>query len=262
MEKAIYNGKFILNDKGEIFSNKKKLKTYIRKDYTGQEYEYIQVAVDGKQIKKRMDELVYETFNRKIKKFEILLKKDKNNNVENIYVENIYNYLIKTTSMKWKCILNNKYFISEYGDIYSLKNKILMKNFVDKNGYKYISIRQNGKEKKYKIHRLVALAYIPNPENKPTVNHITGDKIKNHYSLLEWATISENTKHAFVNKLAIPNKKAVLQFDINDNFIKEFDSITEASTITNTNINRIILCCNNKAKTTNGFIWKYKKCND
>src|SRR5574343_106210 len=259
MEKTIYNGKFILNDKGEIFSKNKKLKTYIRKDYTGQEYEYIQININGKQIKKRMDKLVYETFKKPIKKFEILLKKDKKNNIENLYVEKIYNYLIKTTDIKLKYMLHNEYFVSEYGDIYSLRNKILMKNFIDKNGYKYISIKQNGKEKKYKIHRLVALAYIPNTENKPTVNHITGDKIKNHYSLLEWATISENTKHAFENKLAIPNKKPVLQFDIYGNFLRTFDSVTEASKVTKTNINRIILCCKNKAKTTNGFIWKYEK---
>lgn len=259
MEKTIYNGKFILNDKGEIFSKNKKLKTYIRKDYTGQEYEYIQININKKQTKIRMDKLVYETFKTKIKNFEILLKKDKENNIENLYVEKIYKHLIKTTGIKWKCILNNEYFISEYGDIYSLRNKILMKNFIDRNGYKYISIRQKGKEKKYKIHRLVALAYIPNPENKPTVNHITGDKTKNHYSVLEWATVSENTKHAFDNKLAIPNKKTVLQFDINGNFIQTFDSVTKAAKITKTNINRIILCCKNKAKTTNGFIWKYEQ---
>lgn len=90
-----------------------------------------------------------------------------------------------------------EYLITTCGKVWSLKSKRFLKNQTDRYGYYYVHLQTKGKEKKYKIHRLVALAYIPNPENKPQVNHIDGNKLNNSVSNLEWVTAKENTEHAW-----------------------------------------------------------------
>lgn len=67
----------------------------------------------------------------------------------------------------------------------------------DNNGYKQIQKFIDGKRRTLMVHRLVAMAFIPNPENKPEVNHIDGNKANNHYVNLEWTTKSENIKHGY-----------------------------------------------------------------
>jgi len=88
------------------------------------------------------------------------------------------------------------YSITRDGKVYSLYKKEY-KNLVTRRGYLSTTLWKNGKGSSSSIHRLVALAYIPNPENKPQVNHIDGDKSNNIVSNLEWATRSENVKHAY-----------------------------------------------------------------
>lgn len=90
------------------------------------------------------------------------------------------------------------YQISNYSRIKSFKNdKItILKPLIDKNGYLQIVFSKNGQHKWFKLHRLVAQAFIPNPENKPQVNHIDGNKMNNHVSNLEWVSQSENNNHA------------------------------------------------------------------
>lgn len=73
--------------------------------------------------------------------------------------------------------------------------------WIGANGYLHVDIQEFGLPKKVALHRLLAIAFIPNPENKRTVNHIDGDKLNNSISNLEWATDSENIKHAYDNDL-------------------------------------------------------------
>jgi len=96
------------------------------------------------------------------------------------------------------------YFISNYGNLYSIKGKnksIRSKSSRILNGYKSTSLFLNGKGFAKRINRLVAIAFIPNPENKPEVNHIDCNKINNYYKNLEWCTHIEHELHSVLNKL-------------------------------------------------------------
>lgn len=91
------------------------------------------------------------------------------------------------------------------GRSYIQKEKLLKQTFTS-TGYKKVELYKDGKRKGFKVHRLVAIAFIPNPDNKPEVNHIDGNKINNNIDNLEWVTSSENSIHAYETGLS-PNKK-------------------------------------------------------
>lgn len=91
------------------------------------------------------------------------------------------------------------------GRSYIQKEKLLKQSFTT-TGYKKVELYKDGKRKSFKVHRLVAIAFIPNPDNKPEVNHIDGNKINNNIDNLEWVTSSENSIHAYETGLS-PNKK-------------------------------------------------------
>ena len=106
---------------------------------------------------------------------------------------------------------NNKYYITKEGKVYisNYRNTGVDKEMKPRiiSGYYALGLEipksnnKNRLQKIYKIHRLLAEYFIPNPDNKPCVNHKDGNKLNNSLSNLEWATISENTKHAYANKL-------------------------------------------------------------
>lgn len=140
---------------------------------------------------------------------------------------------------------------------------------LDKNGYYSVSLWLNNKEKRFSIHRLVALAFIPNPENKSTVNHKNGIKTDNHVDNLEWCTQSENSIHLHeVLGYVVPWKgrtgalskasKKVNQLSLTGDFLSTFDSCTLAAQ--HLGIKRcswISACCLGKAKTAYGYKWEY-----
>lgn len=108
----------------------------------------------------------------------------------------------------WKDIkgFEGRYRISNTGKVYSMPRSgsgghkgMYLKPKPHSAGYRYVSLKCNGREKGKSIHRLVAEHFIPNPASKPQVNHKDGDKTNNHVSNLEWCTMSENIKHSFDN---------------------------------------------------------------
>ena len=116
-------------------------------------------------------------------------------------------------SLEYKYIkgYNNKYYITKEGKVYisNYRNTGVAKEMKPRiiAGYYALGLEDpkstpnNRIQKIHKIHRLLAEHFIPNPENKPCINHKDGNKLNNDLNNLEWATISENTKHAYANKL-------------------------------------------------------------
>lgn len=82
--------------------------------------------------------------------------------------------------------------------LYTVKGRILTQRINNKrNGYCELSLHKDGKEKRYKVHRLVAEAFLPNPDNLPEVNHIDGNKENNNVKNLEWCTSKQNKEHGW-----------------------------------------------------------------
>lgn len=104
------------------------------------------------------------------------------------------------------------YTIDRKGNVYSFYKNRVLKPAPTNWGYLTVQLFKNKKGKTFKIHRLVAEAFIPNPENKKCVNHIDGNKLNNAVENLEWATYSENLKHAWVHGLNHGNVKGINQW--------------------------------------------------
>lgn len=164
------------------------------------------------------------------------------------------------------------YMVSDNGIIKSIDRKIMTKSgirffkgtklkpYIDKDGYLRVGLHKNNTSKTIPIHRLVAETFIPNSENKPTVNHIDGNKQNNCVENLEWATYQENNVHAIRTGLNIKKnqRKKVKQFDLEGKLIRIWDSMSEASRITEINCSKICLCCQNKRNKAGGYIWQYE----
>lgn len=101
----------------------------------------------------------------------------------------------------WKWIegYEGKYKISDRGEVFSMAINSIMKQ-QENYGYKLVNLAKNGKYKNCRVHRLVAIAFVENIDNKPQVNHIDEDKTNNHVDNLEWVTPLENANYGNRNK--------------------------------------------------------------
>jgi hypothetical protein len=102
------------------------------------------------------------------------------------------------SSKSWKQFQDyTDYYISSCGDVYSCNIKTCLKQFIaDDKSYPIVRISKNGEQKTFAVHRLVAVAHIPNPNNFRDVNHKDGNKLHNHVDNLEWTPHSENMLHS------------------------------------------------------------------
>lgn len=150
------------------------------------------------------------------------------------------------------------YQVSSYGRVLR-KNGIEMKGF-ETGGYRVVDLHGNGRtgyKKRMRVHRLVAILFVPNPNNKPYVNHKDGDKGNNRADNLEWVTHQENMKHAFDNGL-YGGKKAVQMLDkVTKEVIETFESTNEAQRQTGIPQGNISRVCNGERKSAGGYGWRF-----
>lgn len=159
-----------------------------------------------------------------------------------------------------KLVLDNietNYSISDTGEIRNDITNLILKQ-QSQQDYKVVGLHINKKAKLCRVHRLVALMFIPNPENKPYINHIDGNRSNNNVDNLEWVTPAENTQHAVRTGLMPPTRqKPVVQYDCQGNKLQVFESINEAARLTNSDSTKISLCCNHQRVTHNNYQWRF-----
>lgn len=168
------------------------------------------------------------------------------------------------------------YEVSNLGRVKSLpkyrQGERILKSKSYKKFYYSVVLYKDGKCDKLLIHRLVAKSFIPNPNNKPQVNHIDGNRLNNTVENLEWVTASENAKHSFyvlgkkpvnLDRITAFGKdnyrsKEVSQYDKDGNFIAKFGSTREVTRILGIDYRSISGVCNGKRKTAGGYVWRYE----
>ena len=173
----------------------------------------------------------------------------------------------------WKDIAGYEglYQISNMGRVKSLKNRsnhkweIVIKQSIVM-GYSAVCLCKESVEKNYKVHRLVANAFIENPDGKPQVNHKDGNKQNNNVYNLEWVTAKENTEHAFMNGLAHAQRgsenrrsKTVIQIDLKTGkTISVYNGLREAERKTGVSHGNIGKVANHKWFSAGGYRWEYE----
>lgn len=162
---------------------------------------------------------------------------------------------------EWRPVKNyeDRYLISNYGRIKSLRTNNIMSTFKNKDGYERITLQKNGNLFKAAIHRLVAETFIEKPETNEylEVDHIDCNPSNNKVDNLQWVTRKENLdrSHELGNQIKL--KKQVAQYDLNGNLIKIYESVNEA--FRQTNIRHISEVARGEKyyHTAGGYVWKY-----
>lgn len=163
----------------------------------------------------------------------------------------------------WKIVKENtNYKISNQGRFKNVKNNIIIKTSITNANYETVGFKFNGENKRKLIHRLVATAFIPNPYNKPQVNHIDGNKLNNSVDNLEWVTGSENTKHSYdigfkKKPHSISNSKKVEVIKITGEKIGVFNSLSNACKLLKLHKAHAGACARGETKQHKGYILNY-----
>ena len=162
----------------------------------------------------------------------------------------------------WKDIKNYEghYQVSNFGRVKSIKfgKEIILKPVTDRHGYLLVSLWKNNKQKTYKVHRLVAEAFIDNSDNLPQVNHKDENPLNNNVNNLEWCNSKYNCNFGTrIERISKRRSKTVLQYDLEGNFIKEWRSTRECGR-NGFDQGNVAACCRGKLKKHKDAIWRYK----
>lgn len=184
----------------------------------------------------------------------------------------------------WKDIqgYENLYQISSLGRVKSLGNggsnnskEKIIKQYITPNGYLRVTLSKQGELKKYLVHRLVGQAFIPNPDNKPEIDHIDTNPQNNIISNLRWVTRIENRNNLITlinyskankgkklsqeakEKMSKALSKPIVQYNLDNKLIGIYESVKQASELLNIFSSNISSCCRGKCKSAGGFRWGF-----
>lgn len=184
----------------------------------------------------------------------------------------------------WKCIpgYEKLYEVSNYGAVRRVEGYRsdgrkhaghILKQTLSPSGYLVVSLSKEGESKQFRVHRLVALAFLPNPNNYQQVNHKDEDKTNNCLDNLEWCDAKYNTnygtghfraamshtgkKHLSVTGGNNPDARKINQISLDGDFIRSFAAMMDAERLLNISHKDISLCCQGKRNTAGGFRWSY-----
>jgi len=249
MDKTILNTTYTISDQGIVKNSKGRI---IKPQVTGSNKTFILFDVNKKYVCFRLENLLCEYFG-----------------IE----EKIIDTIQDLPDEIWKPVLNFEglYLISNHGRVKSInfnneKHSQLIKQSASKKGYLRVRINKENKRYTLNVHRMVATAFIPNPDNKPQINHSDGNKKNNHTTNIEWSTNQENQDHARKNGLILPppkgydNSCSMEVFQYNKytlELIEKWGSMSEASRALKIPTTNISKSCNRKRIVAGGFIWRY-----
>lgn len=154
------------------------------------------------------------------------------------------------------------YLIDEAGQIFTRYRMRIMKQSLSHDGYMVVGLSKDGGRKQYRVHRLVAEAFIRKEDGKDFINHIDGEKTNNHVSNLEWCTVQENCLHSIhilgntVTKGGLP-PKAVVSVDLSNGEIAVFASSMDAERKIGIHHGAVTRVCKGKQRSHKGYKWFY-----
>ena len=159
------------------------------------------------------------------------------------------------------------YQVSNYGNIKSFprtgtrtKEERILRKSINQNGYYCVTLYKDGRSKTKNVHSIVAEAFIKNKYNFSSVNHKDENKTNNNVENLEWCTHKYNMNYGTANERRSNTEKIkIIQYDLEDNFIKEWHGIKYTSKKLKISTANIISCCKGKRKTAGNYKWKYKE---
>lgn len=170
-------------------------------------------------------------------------------------------------------IFSEYYRISDNGELYSIRADKILRYSIDPYGYRYYVLCVDGNRRTIKAHRLVAMAFIPNPDNKPAIDHINGIKTDNRVSNLRWCSNKENSNNpltlAKLRQTAANNIPKLVEASIKRNFgrksvvvykgnelVGTFKSQRLAAEFAKTRESHVSSCLSGNRKTSHGYTFK------